>query len=78
MNNLRNLAILLLDDENGICDAAYNVLFPHLDSDIVDAVRCQDNRYFLNEDDAERLKQVVLAENYVPAETPLGEQIEGD
>jgi hypothetical protein len=59
MKNLpRKLAILLLDDENGINEAAWTELLPLLDVDIVDAAQCVGSRYFLNEDDAERLLAV--------------------
>ena len=83
MNNIRNLAILLLDDEHGINEAAFNEMLPNLDNDIVNVVECQNGRYFIGEDDAETLRtnpQVVpvevAAQNYSPTDTPLGEQIE--
>jgi len=52
---LRKLAILLLDDENGINEEAYNELSAHLskeavNEDITNAVVSQDSRFFLNED----------------------------
>lgn len=60
MKNLRKLAILLLDDENGINEAAYNELVPLLiesgDQDVLDAVNAQDGRFFIGETDAERLR----------------------
>ena len=59
MKNIRLLAILLLDDENGINGLAYNALAAELaatgNDDILLAVRAQDGRYFIGEDDAESL-----------------------
>jgi len=59
MKNLRKLAILLLDDENGINEAAYNELATQLaeagHTDILNAVTAQDGRYYLGEDDAQDL-----------------------
>lgn len=57
----RELAIKLLNDENGINSDAYRTLediafiSPHNNNDIFNAVSAQDNRYFLNEDLAEKL-----------------------
>ena len=63
MKNLRKLAILLLDDENGINAAAFAELSQELGAagqhDILAAVGCQDDRYFISEIDAERLLAVV-------------------
>jgi hypothetical protein len=87
MKNIRQLAILLLDDENGINEAAFNELAPALvesgNQDVLDAVNAQDGRYFIGESDADALKGgsvEVSADDsrYFPTETPLGEQIEGD
>jgi len=62
MKNLRTLAILLLDDENGINAAAYNELATQLaaegHTDILNAVTAQDGRYYLGEDDAQDLLAV--------------------
>jgi len=73
MKNLRTLAILLLDDENGINSEAYFLLEPMLhetgNQDILDVVECQHGRYYLGEDDAQDL----LAAGKVTVETPLGE-----
>jgi hypothetical protein len=63
MKNIRKLAILLLDDENGINEAAYNELATQLaaegHNDILNAVTAQDDRYYLGEDDAQELLVVV-------------------
>jgi hypothetical protein len=94
MKNLRKLAILLLDDENGINKDAYRELAKELiaegHTDIVNAVTAQNGRYYLGEDDAADLAAVnsqsdignhvttVIPENnYIPHETPFGEQIDG-
>jgi hypothetical protein len=52
---LRKLATLLLDDENGINEEAYNELSAHLskeavNEDITNAVEAMEGRFFLNED----------------------------
>lgn len=84
MKNIRIFAITLLDDENGINEDAFNMLAPELFNagcqDVLDAVECQDGRYYLGEDDAQDLLAVgtIPVENYAPTETPLGELIEGD
>ena len=53
MNDLRNLSIILLDDPHGINEKAYKVILEFLISqnhyDIIDSVRCCENRYFLPE-----------------------------
>lgn len=89
MKNIRTLAILLLDDENGIPEAAFNELADFLvesdNTDILDVAVCVDGRVFINEGDAEKLAQIgpvtapdLGADNrYFPTETPLGEQIDG-
>ena len=84
MTNLRLFAITLLDDENGINADAFNLLVPELAAaghqDILGVVKCQDNRYFLGEYEAEVLLNGphpdYIGANCVPDETPLGEQIE--
>lgn len=55
--NLRNMAIQLLDDENGISDAGYHALqsfvadtAPGSCDDIFSAVGAAQGRYYLNED----------------------------
>jgi hypothetical protein len=62
VQNLRTLAITLLDDQNGISEAAYNELKQHLfctvNSDILDAVTATEGRYYLHEDVAESLRTV--------------------
>ena len=62
MKNLRKLAILLLDDENGINEAAYNELAAELSAaghtDILNAVTAQDGRFYLGEDDAQDLLRI--------------------
>jgi hypothetical protein len=82
MKNLRQLAILLLDDENGINESAYRVLAQELIAeghpDIVNAVTAQDGRFFLGEQDAAELRKVVPEDRYYPDETPLGEQFGGE
>ncbi len=59
MKNLRLLAILLLDDKNGINEAAYNELHTELVlagyTDITSAVQAQDGRFYIGEDDAQDL-----------------------
>ncbi len=95
MKNLRKLAILLLDDENGINESAYNQLAADLafagHTDILNVVKCQDGRYFIGENDAERLMESDIPETQpryarhiyeqqqaarAPIATPLGEQID--
>jgi len=83
MKNLRILAILLLDDENGINEQAFQQLAVELEiaghTDILNAVNAQDGRFYLGEDDAADLLKVgCFAQSEIPVETPLGEQIEGD
>jgi hypothetical protein len=58
MKNIRKVAILLLDDENGINESAFNELMADLPNDILEAIQFVNGRYFLNEDDAERLMAV--------------------
>jgi hypothetical protein len=81
MKNLRKLAILLLDDENGINEAAYNELATQLaeagHTDILNAVKADAGRYYLGEDDAQDLLTVDFLNNFVPAETPIGEAMGG-
>ena len=59
MKNIRIFAITLLDDENGINEDAFNMLAPELFGagcqDVLDAVKCQDGRYFLGETSAQEL-----------------------
>lgn len=56
MKNLRKLAILVLDDPNGISEGAFdelqNVLVESgaVYSDIFDAVKCSEGRFYLPED----------------------------
>lgn len=58
---LRNLAILLLDDSNGIREDAYMALDEILieigSEDICDAVESSGNRFYLGENDAELLQK---------------------
>lgn len=58
--NIRQLAILLLDDENGINSEAYEALASILhetgNQDILDAVEANNGRYWIGEDDAQALK----------------------
>lgn len=63
MKNIRTLAILLLDDEHGINEAAFQELQASLtlepgNEDILNAVKAQDGRYYLGEDDAQDLLAV--------------------
>jgi len=59
--NIRLLAILLLNDENGINSEAYEALASMLheigNQDILDAVEANNGRYWIGEDDAEDLKE---------------------
>jgi len=60
MKNIRALAILLLDDEHGISDAAMEALVVALDGshqDILDVVHCEQGRNFIHEDAAEILRE---------------------
>jgi hypothetical protein len=63
---LRDTIINLLDDENGINDKAHDgvleICEEHGWSDINQATEFQDGRAFLNEDDAEELRKVRVAE----------------
>ncbi len=68
MKNLRTLAILLLDDANGINEAAFGELSKSLveaggNDDILSAVIAQDGRFYLGEDDAQDL---LAASIFVP------------
>jgi hypothetical protein len=63
----RKTVILLLDDENGINEAAFNEMFPNIDSDIIEVVQTDKGRYFLNETDAERLMESDIPETVVPS-----------
>tara|TARA_R110002126_G_scaffold253231_3_gene396275 strand:- start:1384 stop:1635 length:252 start_codon:yes stop_codon:yes gene_type:complete len=67
---LRKLAILVLDDEHGIAESAYNQLVDMLVNnecqDILDAVDGSDGRYYIGEDVAEQM----LKEN-IDAITPF-------
>ncbi len=62
---IRELAIALLDDEDGINDAANQKLTSILadsgNMDILKIVSTANARWFLNEDDAERLKGATVA-----------------
>ena len=82
MKNLRILAILLLDDENGINEQAFQQLAVELEiaghTDILNAVNAQDGRFYLGEDDAQDLLTINV--ETVPAgpdETPIGEAMGG-
>ena len=59
--NIRLLAILLLDDQDGINEEAFNHLSSMLhetgNQDILDAVEANDDRYWIGEDDAAILKE---------------------
>jgi hypothetical protein len=61
---LRNTIIDLLDDENGINSKAHDGVLEICNengwNDINEATELQDGRAFLNEDDAEDLRQVVV------------------
>lgn len=61
---LRNTIINLLDDENGINDKAHDgvleICEEHGWDDITKATELQEGRAFLNEDDAEELRQVTV------------------
>lgn len=63
---LRDTIINLLDDENGINDNAHDgvleICEEHGWSDINRATELQNGRAFLNEDDAEELRKVRVAE----------------
>ena len=56
---LRNFIISVLDDENGISDKSFSILNEIAEKykleDIVLATDAYDNRYFLNEEDADML-----------------------
>ena len=60
--NIRLLAILLLDDEQGINSEAYEALASMLhetgNQDILDVVECKGGRYWIGEDDAQDLKGI--------------------
>lgn len=53
MKEIRDLAIAVLDDDNGIPSTAWELLEPLLrvnqDFDILQAVRATDNRWYLKE-----------------------------
>lgn len=57
----RNLIINVLDDENGVTWKAYNDIEIACDEmgwyDIIDAAKAQDNRYYIQEDDAKMLRE---------------------
>ena len=67
--NTRKLTILLLDDKNGISEAAWTELVPTVDNDILDVVVEVGGRYFLNEDDAERLLESNIPECHLTSES---------
>jgi hypothetical protein len=56
-DDIRELALLVLDDENGISEEAYNKLSGHLAeaecADILEAVDATDGRFYIGEDFAE-------------------------
>jgi hypothetical protein len=58
---LRNFIISVLDDENGISDKSFSILNEIAEKykleDIVLATDAYDNRYFLNEEDADMLNK---------------------
>jgi hypothetical protein len=60
-DSFRQLAITILDDEHGITETAYDLLYEQLiatgNKDISDVVVVINHRFFLNEDDAATLKQ---------------------
>lgn len=68
---LRNLALNMLDDEQGISEGAFFELRCKLDndgqSDIVDAVEACEGRFYLTEENASRLRGV--NKNTEPQET---------
>ncbi len=57
---LREFIISVLDDENGISDKSFSILNEIAEKykleDIVLATDAYDNRYFLNEEDADMLR----------------------
>jgi hypothetical protein len=58
---LREFIISVLDDENGISDKSFSILNEIAEKykleDIVLATDAYDNRYFLNEEDANMLRE---------------------
>jgi len=59
---VRSLAIELLDNENGINEAAYDILRDMLveteNEDVVNAVEATDGAFYIYEEDAEDLRKV--------------------
>ena len=47
----RPVAIALLDDEEGICQAGYDEMYDLLDDDIKQCVDATDGRFYLKEED---------------------------
>jgi hypothetical protein len=63
--DIRELALLVLDDENGISEEAYNKLSGLLQeaecADILEAVDATDGRFYIGEDFAEEKLQELQA-----------------
>ena len=61
--SFRNFAVDLLDDPHGINEKAWNSLSDMLHDnghrDIVQATKATDGRFYLYEDDAEDLRQII-------------------
>ena len=61
VKKLREFIISVLDDENGISDKSFSILNEIAEKykleDIVLATDAYDNRYFLNEEDANMLRE---------------------
>jgi hypothetical protein len=57
--NLRQFLINILDDENGISQAAYDGFAEHIPDDIKAAAKGVEGRVFLGEDDAIELRAVI-------------------
>ena len=55
----RPVAIALLDDEEGICQAGYDEMYDLLDDDVKQCVDATDGRFYLKEESAEWLRKGV-------------------
>jgi len=63
MTTLRDLVISILDDENGISEESFAILNQLAEKDdslrdVVLMADCFDDRFYLNESDAENLRKV--------------------
>lgn len=54
----RPIALALLNDDEGICQAGYDAIYGFLDQDIRDVVDATDGRFYISEEAFRKLSKV--------------------